>query len=100
MTYSTDSSKSPAVNTGDITPGLVQRVTNNPYHSNATLINWPTKYDSLINKTNDQMTSVNVTDEKHNTGEIDTSSSNALYLYHRPRLGTSITFPVTIVCAG
>jgi hypothetical protein len=93
MTYVTDSTKSPAVNTGDITPGLVQRVANNAYHPNATVVNYPTKYDSLINKTNDQQTSVNVTDELHNSGAIDTSNSNRLFLQHRPRLGTSITFP-------
>jgi len=91
MSYTTDSSHSPKNNTGDITTSLIKRVKNNPFHPTATDISWPSNYDAFVVKTNDQQSSVSVIDETHIVAEIDTGNSNALYLEHRPKLGTSIS---------
>lgn len=89
MAYSSDSSNSP-VNRGssEISTSNVVRVTNNPYNESNT-INWPSSYDAFITKTNDQMTSVSVTDEVHAITDI--SGSGILYMQHRPRLNASVT---------
>jgi len=93
MTYQTDSEHSPldSTNTGELTASIIRRVKGNPFHVNATDIGWPTYYDAWPNKTNDQMSSVNVTDETHTVSEVDQDSNNALYLNHRPKLGSNIT---------
>lgn len=85
MPYSEDSSHSPIGN-GELTQANVSRVSNNPYNPNND-VNWPTQYDAFVTKTNDQMSSVNVT-ESHEVTDI--SAAN-LYLQHRPRLNASIT---------
>ena len=87
MAYTTHSDSSPENNTSYINTGLVSLVPNNPYNPNATTINWPTKYDLFVNKTNDQQISVSVSDETHAVSEIVNSG---LYLNHKPRRGTTI----------
>lgn len=91
MAYTSDSAHSPKVNSGDIDTGLISRVKNNPFHPTATAIGWPNTYDAFVTKTDDQQSSVSVTDETHIVAEVDTGSSNALYLEHRPKLGTTFT---------
>lgn len=85
MPYSENSSHSP-LNAGDITQSSVERVSNNPNNPDNS-IHWPTQYDAFITKTNDQMSSVNVT-ETHKLTDIQ---AGVLYLQHRPRLNATIT---------
>ena len=89
MAYTTHSDSSPENNTSYINQALVNLVPNNPYHPNATTINWPSNYDLFVNKTNDQQVSVNVSDETHEVSEI--TADSGVYLNHKPRRGTSIT---------
>ena len=90
MAYITHSDSSPENNTSYINTGLVSLVPNNPYHPNATNINWPSNYDLFVNKTNDQQVSVSVSDETHAVAEI--TADSGLYLNHRPRRGTTIDY--------
>lgn len=89
MPYSSNSSHSPldAARIGDVTAANIVRVANNPYNPSNSL-NWPTKYDAFITKTDDQQSSVSVTDEIH---PLTAFSGSNLYLNHRPRLNASIT---------
>lgn len=90
MAYTTHSDSSPDKNTSYINTSLNRLVQNNPYHPAAPNILWPTYYDVFVNKTDDQQVSVSVSDEKHLTGSIDVSNSNALYMNHKPRLGSTV----------
>ena len=91
MAYTTHSDSSPDKNTSFINTSLNRLVQNNPYHPTASNILWPTYYDVFVNKTDDQQVSVSVSDEKHITGDINTADNNALYMNHKPRLGSTIT---------
>ena len=90
MAYTTHSDSSPDKNTSFINTSLNRLVQNNPYHPTAPNILWPTYYDVFVNKTDDQQVSVSVSDEKHLTGDIDVSNNNALYMNHKPRLGSTV----------
>ncbi len=90
MAYTTHSDSSPDKNTSFINTSLNRLVQNNPYHPTAPNILWPTYYDVFVNKTDDQQVSVSVSDEKHLTGDIDTANNNALYINHKPRLGSTV----------
>jgi len=90
MAYTTHSDSSPDKNTSFINTSLNRLVQNNPYHPAAPNILWPTYYDVFVNKTDDQQVSVSVSDEKHLTGDIDVSNNNALYMNHKPRLGSTV----------
>ena len=90
MAYTTHSDSSPDKNTSYIDTSLNRLVQNNPYHPTAPNILWPTYYDVFVNKTDDQQVSVSVSDEKHLTGDIDVSNDNALYMNHKPRLGSTV----------
>jgi len=91
MAYTTHSDSSPDKNTSYIDTSLNRLVQNNPYHPTAPNILWPTYYDVFVNKTDDQQVSVSVSDEKHITGDINTADNNALYMNHKPRLGSTVT---------
>lgn len=89
MAYSSDSANSPVNrDSSEISTSNVVRVTNNPYNQSNT-INWPSSYDAFITKTNDQMTSVSVTDEVHLVADIP--DTFIIYMQHRPRLNASVT---------
>lgn len=85
MAYDENSTHSPLEAGADITQANVARVPNNPFDP-AVGINFPAQYDAFINKTNDQMSSVNVVEER----SLSEISGSTLYLQHRPRLNASV----------
>lgn len=85
MAYDENSTHSPLEAGADITQANVARVPNNPFDP-AVGINFPAQYDAFINKTNDQMSSVNVVEER----SLSEISGSALYLQHRPRFNASV----------
>ena len=85
MAYDENSTHSPLEAGADITQANVARVPNNPFDP-AVGINFPAQYDAFINKTNDQMSSVNVVEER----SLSEISGSTLYLQHRPRLNAPV----------
>ena len=100
MVYTTHSDSSPDKNNSFIDTSLNRLVQNNPYHPTASNILWPTYYDVFVNKTDDQQVSVSVSDEKHLAGDIDTSNNNALYMNHKPRLGSTVASTLGTIDTG